>query len=209
MKSLFRELLLQDLNVVSSEDIYKMYPDLNQNAVQAKIKRCLRGGELVRLYKGIYAVNNSYSHRAIAEEQVARAIDPSAYLSGIAALRFHNLIPEIVNFKTFFGAKKVKVNTKEIHFEIKKVDPEQTSFGVEEIMVGGSIFRVADPLRAIFDTFVSLKTSPKTRGQICTFLRIDEEESGKINWNNAKAYAGQIKGDLAQSIATAMRSEAK
>lgn len=208
MKALFRELLKGDLSIVTSEDIYKMYPDLNENAVQAKIKRCLSGGELVRLYKGIYAVNNSYSHKAIAEEQVAQAIDHSAYLSGIAALRFHNLIPEIVNFKTFFGAKKVKVDTRDIHFEIKKVDPEQTSFGVEEIAVGGSKFRVADPVKAILDTFVSMKTSPKTRSQICAFLRIDEDESEKINWNNANAYADRMKSDLAHSIATAMMNEA-
>jgi hypothetical protein len=119
MKALFRELLKSDVSIVTSEDIYKMFPNINENAVQAKIKRCLSGGELIRLYKGIYAVNSSYSHKGIAEEQVAQAIDHSAYLSGIAALRFHNLIPEVVKFKTFFGVKKVKVDTKDIHFEIK------------------------------------------------------------------------------------------
>ena len=208
MKALFRELLKGDLSIVTSGDIYKMFPDLNENAVQAKIKRCLRGGELVRLYKGIYAVNNAYSHKAVAEEQIAQTIDHNAYLSGVAALRFHNLIPEIVNFKTFFGTKKVKVDTKDIHFEIKKVDPELTSFGIEEIAVGGSKFRVADPVKAILDTFVSMKTSPKTRSQICAFLRIDEEEAEKINWSKARAYANRMKTDLAQSIATAMMNEA-
>ena len=208
MKALFRELLKGDLSIVTSEDIYKMFPDLNENAVQAKIKRCLSGGELVRLYKGIYAVNNSYSHKGVTEEQIAQAIDHSAYLSGVAALRFHNLIPEIVNFKTFFGTKKVKVDTKDIHFEIKKVDSELTSFGIEEIAVGGSKFRVADPVKAILDTFVSMKASPKTRSQICAFLRIDDEEAEKINWSKARAYADRMKNDLAQSIATAMMNEA-
>lgn len=208
MKALFRELLKRDLSIVTSEQIYKMFPDLNENAVQAKIKRCLKGEELIRLYKGIYAVNSSYSHKAFAEEQVAQAIDHSAYLSGIAALRFHNLIPEIVNFKTFFGAKKVKVDKKDIHFEIKRVDHDQTLFGVEEIAVGGSKFRVADPVKAILDTFISMKTSPKTRRQICFFLRIDEDEAEKINWSNAKVYAGRMKTELAHSIATAMVNEA-
>ena len=208
MKALFRELLKGDLSIVTSEDIYKMFPDLNENAVQAKIKRCLSGGELVRLYKGIYAVNNSYSHKALAEEQIAQTIDHSAYLSGIAALRFHNLIPEVVNFKTFFGTKKVKVDTKDIHFEIKKVDPELTLFGIEEIAVGGSKFRVADPVKAILDTFVSMKTSPKTRSQICAFLRIDDEEAEKINWSKARSYADRMRNDFAQSIATAMMNEA-
>ena len=207
MKILFKELLKKNVSIVTSEDIYKMFPDLNENAVQAKIKRCLRGGELVRLYKGIYAVNNSYSHKAIAEEHVAQTIDSKAYLSGIAALRFHNLIPEIVNFKTFFGTKKVKVDAKDIHFEIKKVDPALTSFGIEEITVGGSKFRVADPTKAILDIFVLMKTSPKTRSQICAFLRIEDEEAEKINWSKARVYADQMKNNLAQSIATAMMNE--
>lgn len=80
MKALFRELLKSNLSVVRSADIYQMFPDLNENAVQAKIKRCLKCGELRRLYKGIYVVNPLYSHRAIAEEQVAQAIDSKAYL---------------------------------------------------------------------------------------------------------------------------------
>lgn len=208
MKTLFRELLKGDLSIIRSEDIYKMFPDLNKNAVQAKIKRCLHGGELVRLYKGIYAVNNSYSHKAMAEEQIAQAIDHSAYLSGVAALRFHNLIPEIVNFKTFFGTKKVKVDSKDLHFEIKKVNPELMSFGIEEMTVGQSKFRVADPVKAILDIFVSMKTAPKTRIQICRFLRIDEEEAEKIHWSKARSYANRMKNDLAQSIATAMMNEA-
>ncbi len=208
MKALFRELLKGDLNIVTSADVYKMFPELNKNAVQAKIKRCMSGGEITRLYKGIYVVSSSYSHRAIAEEQVAQAIDHSAYLSGIAALRFHNLVPDVVNFKTFFGTKKVTVDTKDVHFEIKKVDIEQTAFGVDEVVIAGSKFRVADPAKAILDTFVSLKASPKTRDQICAFLRIDEDDVEKINWASANAYADRMKSDLAKSIATAMMNEA-
>lgn len=208
MKALFRELLKTNRTLVTSEDIYKMFPDLNENAVQAKIKRCLRGGELVRLYKGIYAVNSSYSHRTVAEEQIAQTIDQSAYLSGMGALRFHNLVPEIVNFKTFFGSKQAKVDTQDIHFEIKKVDLAQTSFGVEEITVGDSKFRIADPAKAILDTFLMMRISPKTRGQICAFLRIDEEEAEKINWSQGPKYAQRMSNGLAKKIATAMTNEA-
>jgi len=32
---------------------------------------------------------------------VAHVIDHTAFLSGLAALRFHNLIPETINYKTF------------------------------------------------------------------------------------------------------------
>lgn len=135
MKELFRELLKNDRTVIRYVEIYKMFPKLNENAVQSKIKRCLRGGELQRLYKGVYAVNTSYSHKSVAEEQVAQAIDHRAYLSGLAALRFHNLIPEVVNFKTFFETKNAKISSTNINFEIRKVNPELTSFGIEEINV--------------------------------------------------------------------------
>ncbi len=208
MKELFRELLKKDATIVTSEDIYEMFPDLNENAVQAKIKRCLKGGELVRLYKGIYALNKAYSHRALAEEQVARTIDKNSFLSGMGALRFHNLIPEVVNFKTFYGTKSAKIDIPEIHFEIKKIDTELTTFGIEEVSTGEGTVRVAEPVRAILDTFMALKMSPKTREQICAYLRIEEEDAEKLNWNNVSEYARQMKSKLATSVAAAMLNEA-
>lgn len=208
MKELFRELLKNDRTVIRSVEIYKMFPKLNANAVQSKIKRCLRGGELQRLYKGVYAVNTSYSHKSVAEEQVAQAIDHRAYLSGLAALRFHNLIPEVVNFKTFFGTKNAKISSNNINFEIRKVNPELTSFGIEEINVDNKIFRVAEPERAIFDTFLSLKMSPKTKYQICSYLRIEDDDAEKIDWKKGFLYASHIKTELAHKIASAMANEA-
>ncbi len=53
-----------------------------------------------------------------------------------------------------------------------------------------------------------MKSSPKTRSQICAFLRIDEDDSQKINWNHAILYAARMKSDLAHSIAAAMMNEA-
>jgi hypothetical protein len=53
-----------------------------------------------------------------------------------------------------------------------------------------------------------MKTSPETRSQICAFLRIDDDEAEKIDWNNANAYADRMKSELAHSIATAMMNEA-
>ena len=208
MKTLFRELLKNDVTVVTSGDIYKMFPELNENAVQAKIKRCLSGGELLRLYKGVYALNASYSHRAVAEEQVAQAIDKQSYLSGLAALRFHNLIPEVVNFKIFFGTKNANVNSSNIRFEIKKIDSELTSLGIEEVKVADKTFRVADPVRAIFDVFLGLKMSPKTRNQICAYLRIEDEDAERIDWSQAFFYASRLNSELANSIAHAMATEA-
>lgn len=207
MKELFKELLKNDKTVVKSEEIYKMFPNLNENAVQSKIKRCLRGGELQRLYKGVYAVNSTYSHRSISEEQVAQAIDNTAYLSGLAALRFHNLIPEVVNFKTFFGTKGIQISANNISFEIKKIDPELTLIGIEEISVEDKIFRIATPARAIFDIFMGLKMAPKTRNQICSYLRIEDEDANKIDWSEALIYASHIKSELAHKIALAMANE--
>jgi predicted transcriptional regulator of viral defense system len=207
MKELFRVLLKNNKSVVKSEEIYKMFPDLNENAVQSKIKRCLRGGELQRLYKGVYVVNTFYTHKSVEEEQVAHAIDNRAYLSGLAALRFHNLIPDVINFKTFFGTKSAKINTSNICFEIKKVDPELTVFGIEEIKVDNKCFRVAEPVRAIFDTFLSLKISPKTRRQICAYLRIEDDDADSIDWNKARLYVKHFRNKLALEIASAMASE--
>lgn len=207
MKELFRQLLKNNRSVINSEDIYKMFPGLNENAVQSKIKRCLRDRELQRLYKGVYLVNTSYTHKPIAEEEVAQAIDKHAYLSGLAALRFHNLIPEVVNFKTFFGTKSTIINVSPIHFEIKKISLELTSLGIEEIKVYDKYFRVAEPARAILDTFLILRISPRSRKQICAYLRIEDDDEDKVDWSKALIYASHFKSNLAQEIASAMVCE--
>lgn len=210
MKSLFIMLLKKGDSVVTSKDIYKLYPKLKESAVQAKIKRCLKSGEIKRMFKGVYTLSQDLIRKPIAEEAVAQAIDESAFLSGLGALRFYNLIPEIVNYKTFLGTKSAKVDAGNIHFEIKKLPDDQVTFGVDSIPVSGGSIRVADPVRAIMDTLIEQKLAPKNRNQICSFLRIDEDEAAGIAWDKAPSYAYKFRNNrLAKVIASAMMKTAE
>ncbi len=205
MNTLFKELLRKGDPIATSGDIYHLFPHLNANAVQAKIKRCLKSGELKRLYKGVYSLNSEYLKKPVFEEKVAQAIDDSAFLSGLGALRYHNLIPEIVNYKTFFGRKSAKVNQKHIRFEIKKIPLDQINFGVESVSVAGTRMRIADPVRAIMDALIEQNLSPKNRYQICSYFRIDEDEAESIHWEKASLYAFKFRNNrLAKEIANAM-----
>lgn len=205
MKNLTFKLVKKGEAIITSDDIYNLYPDLNANAVQAKIKRCLKSGELKRLYKGVYAVNQELLKKPLAEESVAQIIDPKAFLSGLAALRFHNLIPETINFKTFTGAKSAKIHSGNMNFEIRKTAEDQLGFGIQTINVNGQKVRIADPVRAIMDTLIEQKLAPKNRNQICAFLRIDEDELESIPWKNAEKYAYKYRNSkLAKKIAAAM-----
>lgn len=206
MRNLTLELIKKGEIIVTSDVIYNLYPDLNKNAVQAKIKRCLHRGDLQRLYKGVYTVDPELLRKPLSAENVASVIDHAAFLSGLAALRFHNLIPETINYKTFTGTKSTKIHTKNMNFEIKKVSTDQLSFGVQIVNVGENQIRVADPTRAIMDTLIEQKLNPKNRNQICAFLRIDEDDSELIPWANAETYAYKYKNSkLAKKIARAMQ----
>jgi predicted transcriptional regulator of viral defense system len=192
--------------LVTSDTIYNLYPTLNKNAVQAKIKRCLKRGDLQRLYKGVYAVDPELLRKPLSAENVAHLIDHKAFLSGLAALRFHNLIPETINYKTFTGAKSAKIYSKNINFEIKKVSADQLSFGIQTVNIGENQIRVADMIRAIMDTLIEQKLNLKNRNQICAFLRIDEDDSESIPWKNAENYAYKYKNSkLAKKVAHAMQ----
>ena len=83
-----------------------------------------------------------------------------------------------------------------------------TSLGVEEVKVADNTFRVADPVRAMFDTFLGLQMSRKTRCQFCAYLRIEDEDAERIDWSKASRYARRFNSDLADSIAHAMATEA-
>lgn len=205
MDTLFKKLLKKGEPIVTSGEIYQLFPQCNANAVQAKIKRSLKNGELKRLYKGVYSLNSEYFKKPVFEEKVAQTIDNSAFLSGLGALRYHNLIPEIVNYKTFLGRKSAKVNQKNICFEIKKIPADQINFGVETISVAGAPIRVADPVRALMDALIEQRLSPKNRQQICSYFRIDEDEADSIQWQKSTLYAYKFRNNkLAKEIAAAM-----
>ncbi len=206
MKNLTLELIKKGDPLVTSDVIYNLYPNLNKNAVQAKIKRCLNRGDLLRLYKGVYAVHPELLRKPLSAENVAHLIDHTAFLSGLAALRFHNLIPETIHYKTFTGTKTAKIHSKNMNFEIKKVSTDQLSFGIQTVAIGENQIRVADMTRAIMDTLIEQKLNPKNRNQICAFLRIDEDEAELIPWKNAETYAYKYKNSkLAKKVAQAMQ----
>jgi predicted transcriptional regulator of viral defense system len=205
MKNLTLNLIKKGDAIITANDIYNLYPNLNANAVQGKIKRCLKSGELKRLYKGVYTVNQELLKKPIDEESVAKIIDHCSFLSGLAALRFHNLIPETIHFKTFTGAKEAKVHSGNINFEIRKKAADQLGFGIETFKINNQEVRIADPVRAIMDTLLEQNLEPKNRSQICAFLRIDEDESDAIPWKNAELYAFKYRNaKLAKKIAAAM-----
>lgn len=205
MKNLTLELIKRGDAIVTSEDIYKIYPELNENAVQAKIKRCLKSGELKRLYKGVYSVSQELLKKPVIEENLAQVIDSESFLSGLAALRFYNLIPETINFKIFTGTKDAKIHSDNMNFEIRKVADDQLSFGIETVKVNGNNVRIADPARAVMDTLMEQKLVPQNRRQICAYLRIDEDDADTIPWKNAESYAHKYRNSkMAKKIAAAM-----
>jgi predicted transcriptional regulator of viral defense system len=204
MNTLMRELLKQNDTVLKAEKIYSIFPDLNENAVRAKIKRCLKSGDLVRLYKGVYTTNPEFRKRPVLDETVAQAIDERAFLSGIGALRFHDLIPEAVKFKTFFGLKEANVDADPVHFRIKRLRENLMDFGVEEVKVSAGVLRISDPVRAIMDVLLAQHFTPTNQAQICAFLRIEEDEVDQISWKKAFRYAEHFGTKAAEDLAKAM-----
>ena len=147
------------------------------------VSRAIKDGVLVRLKRGLYCLSPSVSNLKCLPHPygVARAIDPSSYVSFETALRFHNWIPEAV-YTTYSVTAKSK-SASYVHevlgcFLYEPLAINKVGFleGVSQYKYGQQVAFVANPLRAIMDIVERSKQTWSGIDYIEEGLRIEDED---------------------------------
>lgn len=206
MKSALREILTTaNTDLITANAVAHLFPKQTRNAVNAKVKRCIGDGELIKIQRGVYLVNPNITHQAPNLYRIAQAIDPKSFVTGMSALSFYGLVPDAIMSSVLSGSKKRIVDTPFGAIEFRKFRDKETFFGIELNTVGRNTIRIATPLRAIMDHLLTLKVTPPNRDRIIDFLRLDEDELDQVNWQDADEYASNYGTAEAKALAMAIK----
>ncbi len=137
-----------DVLVFKYADIFKWYPDANEQTVKQNLKYWIKKGWIERLKKGVY----KFSDVKIKDEFVLAAfLDDGSYISLETALSFYNMLPEYPYEITSVTLGKTKrFRTKYGVFSFRHIKKE-LFFGFVQKQVEGGIVKIAEKEKALFD----------------------------------------------------------
>jgi len=155
------------------------------------VNRAIKTGELSRLQRGLYLLNERFRDYPCHPFVLAQAIEPGSYISFETALAYHGWIPEAV-----FTTASVVPHRKSRQFEhenmgIFNFQPLAVQLGyflelVNRHQIHGHTMLIAKPCRALMDLVCSRKLSWEGMDWLVEGLRIDPESLMTITVNDVK-----------------------
>ena len=98
---------------------------------RVKINEMLKGGNIIRVKKGLYVFGKELAKQPFSKETLANLIYGPSYISLEYALAFYDLIPERVEVVTSVTNKRKKIfNTPVGHFSYRYIHPAIYAYGV-------------------------------------------------------------------------------
>ncbi len=166
-------------SVFTNKDLALLYPD--DNVRYCQVSRAIRNGEIIRLRKNFYTLNNIYRKKPIDTDALSYRIDNSSYVSFVSALRNNNWIPEVVYVCTCVTPKKSKlVDCSLFGYDYKNIKQVDYSKGVQKVNYFGEDFFQATPLKALCDYISWRKLDWTSSEPLIESLRIEEENLMKL-----------------------------
>lgn len=192
---------------VTTSIIESLYPGLK--SADKKVCWLEKNGYIIRLKRGLYAVNPEHSGKALSNELIANHLYAPSYISMSTALRYYGLIPEAVYTYQSMTIKharcfKTPVGT----YDYKYIAREAFSVGVSTLHKGEYAFLIALPEKALCDLIansarVNLRYLKDVEHYLEQDIRMDLEEFYKFD---ATVFEEYIKvGKKADSIATVLK----
>lgn len=151
----------------------------------ALVNKGLKQGELIRLTRGNYILNNRYLNSLFSKPYLANRLLAHSFVSAESALSFHGWIPErvseTVSICAFGRSRAFDTPIGRFCYHTIPVDPAHFYTGVELLSENKHYLYIASPPRAILDLIYLNKINNANMAYLIDGLRIDEEPLMKIN----------------------------
>ena len=170
--------------LIDVREVRQIFPDFESRRFYEWKKK----GYIKKLSRLFYVFSDRNINEAENNFIANKLLEPS-YISLESALRYYNLIPEVVFLTTSVTTRKTKLLKTPIgDFQYRKVK-EKLFFGYRIINAGQIAYKIADPEKALLD-FLYLRSDIKSEGDIFE-LRINGESYREIiDQNKLKQYLG-------------------
>lgn len=169
-----RNPLLQFAGVpVTGADIKSCFSNLT--SPEKKIQALEKSGEIIRLKRNLYIVNEELCGKRTDARLCANHLYGPSYISLQWALRYYGMIPERVWAMTCVTTKRTrKFETPIGNFQYMQVPPSYFPFGVESMEEDGVCFLMASREKALCDTILYDKFVPhQSIRSLVTYLEED------------------------------------
>ncbi|MDX2110777.1 MAG: hypothetical protein SFY80_11105 [Verrucomicrobiota bacterium] len=123
----------------------------NKGALTHQLSRWSREGKVLPLRRGVYALADAYRKQRVQPAALANALYTPSYLSGLWALGFYGLIPEMVISFTSVSTRVTRQFENafgNFHYSNMK---QSAFFGYEARMIDGVSVLIAAPEKALLD----------------------------------------------------------
>jgi len=166
-------------------------------APEKKIHALEKSGELIRLKRGLYVVNELVTGKPIDSRLCANHLYGPSYVSLQWALRFYGLIPERVFQMTSVTTKRTRVFDTSIgSFSYMQVPKAYFPIGVRMEESNGCCSLIATPEKALCDTILSDNYVPEQ-----SIVRLEEylEEDIRFDTDALKEFNTSIIEECAKT----------
>lgn len=156
-----------------------------------KVSKMEKGGELIRLKKGLFVVAPSVHRMAISKELIANHLYGPSYISFEHALSFYKLIPERVHTIRSLTLKRTRRFSTPIgNFDYVSAQKEYFEIGIrQEIVNERYAYLIASPEKAICDMIVA---TPGLRLQSVKAMQVYLEEDLRIDFSAVETFNTKI-----------------
>ena len=124
-----------------------------RGTVTNQLHRFCKTGKVLSLRRGLYVLGERYRRTAVQPPELAGAMYPPSYLSGLWALSYYGLVPESVPVLTSVTPRTTRRFENDFGEYVYQNVKQSLFFGSVLLQVGGRQIRVASPEKALVDTW--------------------------------------------------------
>jgi hypothetical protein len=207
MNRITRKILEHNLPTVFTADDLRLL-EREDNKRYCQMRWALARGDIVRIRRGVYALNKIFRKELINEHLLAGKFVPTSYISLETALMDAGWIPEFVYEIASVTSGQAKfIRTIFCNFSYVYIPQKNLLAGTEQMYDGEEYYREAKPLKALADYIYEKKLTWNSLDPLIKSLRIEIDELETLTAKDFNELEGNYESVNVEEFLKGIRKE--